>query len=122
MLLGLPVFTAGSVALGLTFMATYRLRSGGALPIIYAGTGIGLLGPPSGHRPGPVRPWLRLRIFAGFWLSYSTLLLGLQHNWFGSPRGRGHSVAAFLITWLVITGCLLWRRCGYLGISAWSTF
>jgi succinate-acetate transporter protein len=46
-------------------------------------------------------------IFSGFWLSYSALLLGLGHNWFGIANADiTHSVAAFLITWLVIIGLL----------------
>jgi succinate-acetate transporter protein len=46
-------------------------------------------------------------IFSGFWLSYSALLLGLGHNWFGiAPADITHVVAAFLITWLVIIGLL----------------
>jgi succinate-acetate transporter protein len=46
-------------------------------------------------------------IFSGFWLSYSALLLGLGHNWFGiASADITHSVAAFLITWLVIIGLL----------------
>ena len=42
-------------------------------------------------------------IFAGFWLSYATLVLGLLHNWFVLPATDvTHTVAPFQITWLVI--------------------
>jgi uncharacterized protein len=108
-ILGLPTFVAGSVALGLTFTgyvpATARA---GALPIILFSTGIGLL---------LATVWAIVvgqsvvagvfGIFSGFWLSYSALLLGLGHNWFGiAPADITHVVAAFLITWLVIIGLL----------------
>jgi uncharacterized protein len=108
-ILGLPTFVAGSVALGLTFTgyvpATARA---GALPIIMFSTGIGLL---------LATVWAIVvgqsvvagvfGIFSGFWLSYSALLLGLGHNWFGiAPADITHVVAAFLITWLVIIGLL----------------
>ena len=46
-------------------------------------------------------------IFAGFWLSYAALVLGLVHNWYAIPlRGLVHTQALFLITWLVIIGLL----------------
>jgi succinate-acetate transporter protein len=109
MLLGLPVFTAGSVALGLTFIgyvpATARA---GALPVIMLATGIGLLVSTLwAIALGQSVVACVFGIFSGFWLSYSALLLGLQHNWFGITKGAiVHSVAAFLITWLVIIGLL----------------
>jgi uncharacterized protein len=109
LLLGLPVFIAGAVALGLTFIgyvpATARA---GALPIIIAMTGIGLLlstvwAIVLGQSPVACV----FGVFAGFWLSYSVLVLGLGHNWFGIAKADiTHSVAAFLISWLVTIGLL----------------
>ncbi len=41
-------------------------------------------------------------IFSGFWLSYAALLVGLTHGWWGvTPAATVHTVAAFLISWLV---------------------
>ena len=105
MLLGLPVFIAGSVAFGLTFIgyvpATARA---GALPIIVAATGVGLvLATIWAIALGQSAVASVFGLFAGFWLSYSALLLGLGHNWFGIAKADiTHSVAAFVITWLVI--------------------
>jgi uncharacterized protein len=109
MLLGLPVFTAGSVALALTFIgyvpATART---GALPIIMMSTGVGLLVSTLwAIALGQSAVACVFGIFSGFWFSYSALLLGLTHNWFGIAKADiTHSVAAFLITWLVIIGLL----------------
>jgi succinate-acetate transporter protein len=108
-ILGLPAFVAGSVALGLTFTgyvpATARA---GALPIILFSTGIGLLlATVWAIAVGQTVVACVFGIFSGFWLSYSALLLGLGHNWFGiASADITHSVAAFLITWLVIIGLL----------------
>ena len=42
-------------------------------------------------------------IFAGFWLSYAVLVLGLTHNWFAiSAAAAVHTQGLFLITWLVV--------------------
>src|ERR1700737_3807434 len=105
MLLGLPVFTAGSVVFGLTFIG-YVPATGpaGALPIIVAATGVGLLlATIWAIALGRSAVASVFGIFAGFWLSYSALLLGLGHNWFSIAKADiTHSVAAFLITWLVI--------------------
>jgi succinate-acetate transporter protein len=109
MLLGLPVFVAASVALGLTLVG-YVAPSGqaGALPIIMMSTGIGLLITTIwAIALGQSAVACVFGIFSGFWLSYAALLLGLAHNWFGVPTGQvRHTVAAFLITWLVIIGLL----------------
>ncbi len=42
-------------------------------------------------------------LFAGFWLSYATLVLGLNHDWFKIPAADvTDSVAMFQITWAVV--------------------
>jgi succinate-acetate transporter protein len=44
-----------------------------------------------------------LGIFAGFWLSYAALLLGLTHNWFGIPTANAvRTQELFLTAWLVL--------------------
>jgi len=108
MLLGLPVFIAGSVAFGLTFIGYVPASArAGALPIIVAATGVGLLLATiwaiALGQSAVASVFGVFGIFAGFWLSYSALLLGLGHNWFGIAKADiTHSVAAFVITWLVI--------------------
>src|SRR3982075_450654 len=108
-ILGLPAFVAGSVALGLTFTgyvpATARARRP-ALLIVFTGIGL-LLATVWAIAVGQSVVACVFGIFSGFWLSYSALLLGLGHNWFGIANADiTHSVAAFLITWLVIIGLL----------------
>lgn len=42
-------------------------------------------------------------IFAGFWLSYAALVLGLTHNWFGiAPASVQATQELFLVAWLVV--------------------
>ena len=42
-------------------------------------------------------------IFAGFWLSYAVLVLGLTHNWFGvAPASVQAAQELFLVAWLVV--------------------
>jgi succinate-acetate transporter protein len=44
-----------------------------------------------------------LGIFAGFWLSYAALLLGLTHNWFGIPTANAvRTQELFLTAWRVL--------------------
>jgi succinate-acetate transporter protein len=41
--------------------------------------------------------------FAGFWLSYAVLVLGLTHSWFGiAPAAIIATEKLFLIAWLVV--------------------
>jgi succinate-acetate transporter protein len=41
--------------------------------------------------------------FGGFWLSYSALILGLTHNWYGiDPEQTAGALAIFLGSWLVV--------------------
>jgi succinate-acetate transporter protein len=109
MLLGLPAFVAGSVAFGLTFIGYVPASARtGALPVILMATGIGLLvATVWAIALGQSAVVSVFGLFAGFWLSYAVLLLGLTHNWFGiAAKDVTHTVAAFLITWLVVLGLL----------------
>src|SRR5689334_16570343 len=84
MAVGLPTFIVGSVALGLVLVGVVPATAVGAsLPIILAATAIGL---------GVSAVWAAaigqsvvasiFGVFAGFWLSYAVLVLGLVHGWF----------------------------------------
>lgn len=45
--------------------------------------------------------------FAGFWLSYAALVLGLTHNWFGVAAADAvRTQELFLTSWLVVIGLL----------------
>jgi uncharacterized protein len=102
---GLPAFIVGSVALGLVLVGVVPATAVGAsLPIILAATSIGpLVAAVWSAAIGQSAVASVFGIFAGFWLSYAVLVLGLVHNWFGI--GLLAVVATqklFLITWLVV--------------------
>jgi len=102
---GLPSFIVGSVALGLALVGVVPATAVGAsLPIILAATSIGLLVAAiwaAGIGQSAVA--CIFGIFAGFWLSYVILVIGLLHGWFGIlPRDAVATQKLYLITWLVI--------------------
>jgi uncharacterized protein len=46
-------------------------------------------------------------IFAGFWLSYAALQLGLTHDWYGiAPSDVNRVVEVFVGSWLVVVAIL----------------
>jgi len=108
-LIGLPSFIVGSIALGLVLVGYVPAAAAGAsLPIIVAATGLGLAiaavwsAAVSQSAVAGV-----FGIFAGFWLSYGMLVLGLTHNWFGIVAADAlHTQGLFLISWLVVIGML----------------
>ncbi|SDO27994.1 hypothetical protein SAMN04515671_0418 [Nakamurella panacisegetis] len=102
---GVPLFVVGSVALGLQQVGFVSAAAGGApLAIILAATGLGtLLAAIWAMALGQSAVAGVFAIFAGFWLSYGLLLLGLDHNWFAlAPADVTDTVELFLIAWLVI--------------------
>lgn len=104
-ILGLPVFIAGTVALALALVGYVPGGLvGGALPIIMASTSVGLaVATVWAAALGQSAVAGVFGIFAGFWLSYAGLVLGLTHNWFGvTPDAVVRSQALFLVTWLVV--------------------
>jgi len=102
---GVPVFVAGSVALALVLVGYVPATAVGAsIPIIGAATGLGLtISTIWAAATGQSAVASIFGIFAGFWLSYAALVLGLTHNWFAiTADATVHTQALFLITWLVI--------------------
>ena len=107
--LGVPVFVAGSVALALVLIGYVPPTAVGAsIPIIGTATGIGLvIATVWSAAVGQSAVAAVFGIFAGFWLSYAALVLGLVHDWFAIPlTGLVHTQGLFLITWLAIIGLL----------------
>lgn len=108
-LIGLPSFIVGSVALGLVLVGYVSAAAVGAsLPIIVAATGLGLvIAAVWSAAVGQSAVAGVFGIFAGFWLSYATLVLGLTHNWFAIVAADAlHAQGLFVISWLVIVGML----------------
>jgi hypothetical protein len=104
-ILGLPIFAAGSVALGLALVGYVPAAAvGSVVPIVLAATGLGLLiATIWSAAVGQTMVAGVFGLFAGFWLSYAVLLLGLNHNWFAIPAANvNRSVELFLITWAVV--------------------
>jgi uncharacterized protein len=108
-ILGLPIFVAGSVALGLALVGYVPAAAGAsALPIILAATGLGLLvSTVWAAALGQTLVACIFGLFSGFWWSYAVLVLGLGHNWFAIPVADvTHSIALFQITWAVVMAAL----------------
>ena len=102
---GLPSFIVGSVALGLALTGIFSTASvGAALPIILAATSAGLfVATIWSASVGQSAVASVFGIFAGFWLSYAVLVLGLTHNWFGiTPAAIADTEELFLTTWLIV--------------------
>ena len=104
-ILGLPIFAAGSVALGLALVGYVPAAAvGSVLPIVLAATGLGLfVSTLWAASLGQTVVAGIFGLFTGFWLSYAALLLGLNHDWFAiPPENVERSVALFLIAWAVV--------------------
>jgi succinate-acetate transporter protein len=104
-ILGLPIFGAGSVALGLALVGYVPAAAvGSVVPIVLAATGLGLLvATVWSAAVGQTMVAGIFGLFTGFWLSYAVLLLGLNHDWFAIPAANvTRSIALFLITWAVV--------------------
>ena len=108
-LVGLPTFMVGSIGLALVDVGfAPATATGAAIPLILAGAGLGsLVAVFWAARLGQSAVAGVYAIFAGFWLSYAALVLGLTHNWFGiAPAGVNRTQEVFLISWVVIVGLL----------------
>ena len=104
-ILGLPSFIVGSVALGLALVGVTPATAVGApLAIILAATAVGLtIAAVWAAAIGASAVAGIFGIFAGFWLSYAVLVVGLIHGWFGiTALAVVNTEKLFLVTWLVI--------------------
>jgi len=102
--LGLAVFVLGSIVLGLN-LVDYVTPGGSVLAIISAGTGLFLLLVTLWcTRLGQTYLAAVFGIFSAFWLTYSALLLGLGHNWYGITEVEDifDTIRAFLIAWSIL--------------------
>jgi succinate-acetate transporter protein len=84
------------------------LGTGASLPIILAATAAGLfISTFWAIAVGQSAVALVLGVFAGFWLSYAFLILGLTHGWFGVGLvDLKASQELFLTAWIVIMSML----------------
>jgi uncharacterized protein len=103
--LGLPSFVVGSIALGLTLVGVVPATAVGApLAIILAATAAGLfVAAIWAAAIGQSAVASIFGIFAGFWLSYAVLVIGLLHGWFGiTATAVVATEKLFLLSWLVV--------------------
>jgi succinate-acetate transporter protein len=114
LVLGLPLIAVGALALGLQLVGFVNVSSSGSpLAVLIGASGLGLLlttAWAASLRTAPVSsPWARgtslptavLGSLAAFFISYATLVLGLEHGWLAvKPSEIQHTVALFQISWL----------------------
>jgi succinate-acetate transporter protein len=106
-LVGVPTFVIGSVALGLYLVGFTGSSTAaiGMVPILLMCTGIGqVIACIWAIKVGAGPVAAIFGIFSGFWLSFSVLVLGLAHNWFGDATEATVATGAqetFLLTWVV---------------------
>src|SRR5215470_14056640 len=101
-LLGLPSFIVGTVAIAQVFIGVVPPgTTGAALPIILTATAIGMfIAAIWAAAIGQSTVAGINGTFAGFWLSYAVLVLGLTHNWFAiALPAIVASEKLFLIAW-----------------------
>ena len=104
-ILGLPIFVVGSLALAFSLVGYVPATASGiVVPVIFAGTGLGLvISTLWAAALGQTLVAAVFGLFAGFWLSFAMLLLGLFHNWFLIPPGAAQkSNGLFLISWSIV--------------------
>ncbi|MBB4686924.1 GPR1/FUN34/YaaH family transporter [Amycolatopsis jiangsuensis] len=103
-LIGVPTFIVGATALGLVLTGYVPADAVGAsIAIILPATGLGqLIAAVWAAALGQNAVASVFGIFAGFWISYAALVLGLAHNWFGiSADAAIATQGLFLIAWLI---------------------
>lgn len=102
--LGWLVFVVGSTCLGLQLVEYVPAGTLGApLAIIFGATAFGLvLSSAWAAYLGQTFVAGAFGVFAGFWMSYTALVLGLTHGWFGIATGAvKDTVLAFLLAWAI---------------------
>jgi succinate-acetate transporter protein len=108
-MLALPGFIVAATALGLVLVGFVpAVAVAAAIPLIMIGGGLGvLLGALWAARLGQNANAAVFGIFAFFWLTYASLVLGLAHNWYAFPVATAvRSQELFLTVWLVVIGML----------------
>jgi succinate-acetate transporter protein len=113
--LGWLVFVVGSTCLGLELVGYVNQGALGApLAIIFGATAFGLMVSAIwAAYVGQSYVAGAFGVFCGFWISYTALVLGLTHGWFGiaalakTDAGVvGDTVKAFLLAWAITMALL----------------
>ncbi|GGG15427.1 hypothetical protein GCM10007304_31890 [Rhodococcoides trifolii] len=104
-LIGVPTFVVGALALGLVLTGYVPgTATAASIPIILSTTAIGQLVAAIWAASLAQNALAAIfGTFAGFWLSYAVLVLGLTNNWFGlSEEDAVGAQKLFLLTWLIV--------------------
>jgi uncharacterized protein len=109
MVIGLAGFVVGSVALGLQLSGYVSAAAGAAvLPIIFGSSAAAsLIATLWAARLGQNAVAAVFGVFAGFWTSYTLLVMGLTKGWLAIPaEDIAHTQALFVISWLIVVVAL----------------
>jgi succinate-acetate transporter protein len=109
LVLGLPAFVVGSLALALVQINFAPVAAAGAaIPIILTATALWLLiSAIWAARLAQNAVAAVLGVFSMFWLSYVAVVIGLSHRWWAIlPTGVARSVEVFLICWIAVIGLM----------------
>ena len=112
-LVGVPTFVIGATSLGLYLVGFTGSTTAaiGMTPILILCTGVGqIIACIWAIKTGAGPVAAIFGIFAGFWLSFSLLVLGLAHGWFGEatePTVAAGAQETFLLTWAIGVTVLL---------------
>lgn len=105
LLLALPTFAVGAIGLGLYLWGYTPVGGMLVLMGIVAFLGVGT-GAVWAAAIGQSAVAGILGVFAGFWLSFPALILGLTHGWWGiaatDVTGTAHTQVTYLISFLVL--------------------
>lgn len=106
LILALPIFSVGSLALGiaLTGVMFPVAALGAVIPIVVFATGLGLaMSTVWAALLGQTMVAGITGTFGGFWLSFGALLEGLTHNWYGLlPTVVAQVQEVFFISWAAL--------------------
>lgn len=104
-MIGVPTFVVGSIALGLGLVGYVPAAAVGApIAIILFATGVGqVISAVWAAAIGQSAVAGIFGIFAGFWLSYAALVMGLVNGWYGIAAEDTVAVQAlFLLSWFIL--------------------
>lgn len=105
---GIPAVIAGATGLGLVNTGLIEVSPGAGLPLYMGATVVGLLFATAwAFALGQNASASVYGVFLGFYGSYTALVLGLTHNWYGIPADQvTKTIELWLVAWLVTIGIL----------------
>jgi hypothetical protein len=106
---GYPSFIVGAMAFGMVLIGVVpATAAAAAIPIILTAAAGMFLATIWAARIGESAPAGVSGIVGSFFLSYSLLVLGLTHNWYGiAPTAVADTQKVFVVSWLVVVTMLV---------------